>query len=196
MKIACGRGRLSAEREAEVYAAVIDGLIDEGFARLNFDHIAKAAKCSKATLYRLWDGKVDLVLNALAHDKTVHKAHDVDTGSLRGDLHAWAEFATKDADRSSRVLLAIAHACKSDPDLAKAAREHMEEKPEVDPVEGDAIQRAITRGEIDADHPALPHLSVALAGPLLLFDVVNGEPLTATNLKAYLDAVILPALGL
>lgn len=194
--MAQGRGRLSAEREAEVYDTVVDGLISEGYARLTYDAIATMAKCSKATLYRLWDNKHDLVLCALEHDKTVHKANDVDTGSLRGDLHAWARTATRDFDRTSRLLLAIAHACKSDPDLAKAARAMLEERHDEADLPDDALARAVARGEIAADRPALTQLPLILSGPLLLFDVLQGEPLTTDHLTHYIDTVVLPALGL
>ena len=50
------------------------------------DAVAAAARASKATLYRRWNGKVALVIDALISQKAPHDVPD--TGSLRGDLLA------------------------------------------------------------------------------------------------------------
>lgn len=189
-----GRGRLSAEREAEVYVAVLDELIENGYDKFSHDSLAQRAKCSKATLYRNWDGKQDLVLCAFAHDKATHKEVDIDRGSLRADLHAWADVVCKDSHRSSQLLLVIAHACNADPELAQAARTMLNESPEGD--RPDAITRAIARGEIDPDSPALDYLLLTIAGPLVLFHLLYGDDLRAEQLKGYLDSVVLPSLAL
>lgn len=188
-----GRGRLTAEREAEVYDAVLDVLIADGYTSFTLDEVARRAHCSKATLYRNWSGKQDLVLSALAHDKARHEAVDVDTGSLRGDLHAWADRVGSGSERTARLMLAIAHACSSDDDLARAARALVVEAGDDDT---DGIARAIARGELDEHHPGLEHLMLMVAGPLVLSHVLRGEPPSADHLKSYIDAVVLPALGL
>ena len=81
------RPRVEGVREAEILAATMEVLADVGYDRLTMDAVAQRAKASKATLYRRWNGKVSLVIDALHH----HHQHDsppviVDTGSLRGDL--------------------------------------------------------------------------------------------------------------
>ena len=56
-----------------------------------FAAVALRAKASKATLYRRWNGKVQLVIDALHHDHQQHHYTEqgpVDTGTLRGDLIA------------------------------------------------------------------------------------------------------------
>ena len=81
------RPRVEGDREAEILTATMEVLADVGYDRLTMDAVAQRAKASKATLYRRWNGKVSLVIDALHH----HHQHDsppvvVDTGSLRGDL--------------------------------------------------------------------------------------------------------------
>ncbi len=81
------RPRVEGVREAEILDAALEVLAEVGYDRFTMDAVALRAKASKATLYRRWNGKVQLVIDALHH----HHHHDVpaapvDTGSLRGDL--------------------------------------------------------------------------------------------------------------
>ena len=81
------RSRITPEREAELYAAVLDLLREVGYDALTMDAVAARTRSSKATLYRQWGGKPELVAKAIRHNKPGSIA-DIDTGSLRGDLHA------------------------------------------------------------------------------------------------------------
>ena len=84
------RPRVSGDREQELLEAAIDVLRDVGYDRLTFDAVAAAARASKATLYRRWPHKSDLVIDALALFIGCPADQDPDTGSLRGDLIAQA----------------------------------------------------------------------------------------------------------
>ena len=80
------RPRVEGEREREILAATLAVLADVGYDRLTMDAVATAARASKATLYRRWQGKAALVVDALASQK--HPVAEPDTGSLRDDLVA------------------------------------------------------------------------------------------------------------
>ena len=58
------RGRLTPEREAELYAAVLDLLREVSCDSLTMDTVAARTRSSKATLYRQWVGKAELVVRA------------------------------------------------------------------------------------------------------------------------------------
>ena len=51
------RSRLTPEREAELYAAVLDLLREVGYDALTMDAVAARTRSSKATLYRQWGSK-------------------------------------------------------------------------------------------------------------------------------------------
>ena len=78
------RPRVEGDREQEILDATLAVLVDVGYDRLTMDAVATQAKASKATLYRKWDGKAALVIDALMSEKTPLAAPQ-DTGSLRGD---------------------------------------------------------------------------------------------------------------
>lgn len=84
------RPRVAGDREAEILTAAIEVLRDTGYDRLTFDAVAAAARASKATLYRRWPHKRDLVIDAVGLFLGCPAEQDPDTGSLRGDLLAQA----------------------------------------------------------------------------------------------------------
>src|SRR5690349_18299552 len=78
------RPRVEGEREQEILDSTIDILSEVGYDRLTMDAVATRAKASKATLYRRWNGKAQLVIDALISQKEPHALPD--TGSLREDM--------------------------------------------------------------------------------------------------------------
>ncbi len=87
------RRRRPGGRSARVRAAVLRATFEElasvGYPALSFEALARRAGVHKTTLYRRWEGKEDLLLDALLE----HAGQAVpvpDTGSLRGDLRSLA----------------------------------------------------------------------------------------------------------
>ncbi len=73
------------DREAQLLAIALELLQEHGYDRLTVDAVAAKAKASKATMYRRWPSKADLVLAAFI-EGTRATATPPRTGSLRGDL--------------------------------------------------------------------------------------------------------------
>ncbi|CAM5422282.1 TetR/AcrR family transcriptional regulator OS=Streptomyces alboniger OX=132473 GN=CP975_14595 PE=4 SV=1 [Streptomyces alboniger] len=63
------RSRITPEREAELYTAVLDLLREVGYDALTMDAVAARTRSSKATLYRQPGGKPELVAKAVRHSK-------------------------------------------------------------------------------------------------------------------------------
>src|SRR5690242_5377616 len=120
---AARRTRLTPERERELFEAVVELLREVGYEALTMDAVATRTRSSKATLYRQWKGKPELVATALRHLKPVSPA-DIDTGSIAGDLHELVR--CHDADESKRdqeLMRGLAHAAFQNEDLFRALRE-------------------------------------------------------------------------
>lgn len=143
------RTRLTPERERELYGRTLDLVRDVGYETMTLDAVAAESRCSKATLYRQWGSKPRLVSEAL-REMRPFSLEDLDTGSLRGDLHALAQRigeARKDLDLVRGISLAI----RKDAELADAVHEALVQ-PELDLFEA-MLARAAERGEIDRSAP-------------------------------------------
>ena len=189
-QVAAGRGRLTPEREAELYEHVIALVREHGYDSLTMDAVAARAHVSKATLYRQWQGKPQLVASAMRHTKPL-PYDGIDTGSLRGDLFALAD-AGSDLEDDTVFMSALMHAAQANPDLGAALRAML-----VDPMKNvlqQVLDRAVDRGEIRADAAAGPFLMHALFGALPARKILDDTFADPAYMKAYVDAVVIPAL--
>ncbi|MGP8301282.1 TetR/AcrR family transcriptional regulator [Streptomyces inhibens] len=188
-----GRSRLTPEREAELYSGVLDLLREVGYDALTMDAVAARTRSSKATLYRQWKGKPELVARALRHCKPV-AADGVDTGSVRGDF---AELVRRidDDHMAARadLLRGLGMAIHGNPDLHQALREVLLD-PEVSGL-GAILRRGVDRGEIAADCPGLRFIPHMVVGAFVARQLIEDRCVDAAFLSAYVDAVVLPALG-
>lgn len=74
-----------AAREAELLAVTLELLAEHGYDGLTVDAVANTARASKATVYRRWPSKAELVLAAFI-EGMCQVAVPPNTGTLRGDL--------------------------------------------------------------------------------------------------------------
>ncbi|GGX21996.1 TetR/AcrR family transcriptional regulator [Streptomyces chryseus] len=187
------RTRLTPERESELYEAVLDLLREVGYDAVTMDAVAARTRSSKATLYRQWGSKPELVVRALRHNKPVSVA-DIDTGTLRGDFRALVE-RTDDCqlERDSALMRGLAQAVHENPDLHRALRELLI-APELTGLDG-MLRRAVDRGEIPADTAALRYVPHMLVGAFVAQELIEGRSPDRAFLSDYIDAVVLPALG-
>ena len=63
------RPRIEGDREAEVLDAAVAVLAEVGYDRLTMDQVALTARASKATLYRRWSSKAELVVDAVSRTR-------------------------------------------------------------------------------------------------------------------------------
>ncbi|MFG2574466.1 TetR/AcrR family transcriptional regulator [Streptomyces sp. NPDC048481] len=188
------RSRITPEREAELYEAVLELLREVGYDALTMDAVAARTRSSKATLYRQWGGKAELVAKAVRHAKPGGSADEVDTGTLRGDLHALTMRSDDcEMEQNSALMRGLAMAVHGNPDLLKAFKEHLVE-PEMAEF-GRVLQRAVDRGEVRADNPAMHFVPHMMIGAFAARTMLDEQPPTQAFLLAYIDAVVLPALG-
>lgn len=183
------RPRVEGAREQEILDAALDVLADVGFDKLTMDAVATRAKASKATLYRRWDSKTQLVVDALISMKG--PSAEPDTGTLRGDLlAAFCGMGTMTDPRQTALLASVITAIGRDPEFATAYREQfIHPKRE----SNDAIyQRAIDRGEIRSDLD-LDLIAPALPGIILHRLFLLGVAPTEESIAQVIDQIILPA---
>ncbi|MFI8435183.1 TetR/AcrR family transcriptional regulator [Streptomyces sp. NPDC079020] len=187
------RTRLTPERESEMYAAVLDLLREVGYDALTMDAVAARTRSSKATLYRQWGSKAELVVKALRNNKPVDLG-EIDTGSLRGDIHAVLHRSDDcQMEKDSALMRGLSRAVHDNPDLHKAMRELLIE-PETNGFDL-LLRRAVDRGELRPDNPALKYIPHMLIGAFAARQLVEDRTVDQAFLIDYVDSVVLPALG-
>lgn len=183
------RPRVEGLREAEILAATLEVLVDVGYDRLTMDAVATRARASKATLYRRWNSKLRLVIDALLTTKTTPVVPD--TGTLRGDLEQLMCGAGGMTDGEAvGIFASVITAVGRDPEFAQAFRAEV-----IGPkiaASQEIWTRAKDRGEIRADAD-LSLFEPALAGILLHRVFLMGEQPTEELVTRVIDQIILPA---
>ncbi|MFD5970545.1 TetR/AcrR family transcriptional regulator [Streptomyces sp. NPDC059402] len=187
------RSKITPEREQEFFDAVLDQLRSCGYDAVTMEGIAASTRCSKSTLYRQWKTKPQFVAAALRSNSRVRFA-GIDTGSLAEDLRRAAAAAGEGAGKDTGLLQALGHAVMEDPELKCALREALVE-PEIASLR-EILARGVARGEVPAGHPALEYVPAQLFGMLRMRPVLEGKQADAAYLVRFVEAVVLPALGL
>src|SRR5438309_11079051 len=83
------RRRLGAARERALLDVAVALLAEVGYDRLSLDEVARRAHTSKATLYRRWPRKADLIAAAVINHKA-EAPKPPPAATLRDDLIAQA----------------------------------------------------------------------------------------------------------
>ena len=183
-------------RDPEILEAAIDVLAESGFDGMTIDMVAARAKAGKATIYRRWPSKADLVLDAVACMKAADLAPErlPDTGTLRGDLVAMIRpRSIEEGERKLRIMGGLFGMISTSPELATAVHEAILE-PRL-AVNRLFLQRAVDRGEISADRD-IELLARVASGMAAFRMLVEQKPLDAEYLTSLIDHVILPAAGI
>ena len=178
-------------RDAAICDATLALLLEVGYDRMSMDAVAARAHASKATIYRRWPGKQELVLDAV-RARGVGLTVAEDTGSLRGDLMATYRSAIHGSAADDADLIAgVLRAMRTAPELADCVRSQViESKCDVSRV---IVARAVGRGELPAETDPLILHEVASA---LWFHrvLVVGGPVDDGFIAHVVDDVLMPLL--
>jgi AcrR family transcriptional regulator len=185
-----GRPR-DPNRDEAIIDASIDLLVREGYDRLSMEGIAAAAGVGKATVYRRWGSKAELVIDAMT---TLKPAIDtIDTGSLEGDIELMiAASCSPHSQRLLQVMVSICSALPREPDLLEAFKTRFTE-PRIGRIT-EMLLRARRRGELG------PEVDVAMAAslvPSLMLQraLMTGQPAGRRYAEQVVGSVLLPMLG-
>ncbi|XXT25582.1 TetR/AcrR family transcriptional regulator [Sorangium sp. So ce429] len=181
-------------RDAEILDATLEVLAEVGAAGLTMDLVAARAGAGKATIYRRWTSKAQLVIDAVAHMKRqqVDLEHLPDTGTLRGDLLGlFKPQSIEEGERKLKIMTGLASLLSQEQALAEAANSAV-----VQPwaeAHFALMQRAVARGEISASAD-IRTLSQVIPSMAAYRTLVQRKPIDLAFLVSMVDGVIVPAL--
>jgi AcrR family transcriptional regulator len=183
------RPRIADERAAEILDATVRVLADVGYDRLTMDQVAAEARASKASLYRHWSTKAELVVDAISKAKGMPD-EPPNTGSLRGDLmEAWCGHHGAHEALPVSVMTSLMTAMHADDELGTVFRQRFLEPKRASWRK--VGERARERGEI-AEGVDLDLVLALLPAMCSHFGVVLGQTLDEAFIERLIDEVVVP----
>jgi AcrR family transcriptional regulator len=190
---------LSRKRGAALEDAILEAafaeLTDVGYTAFSVEGVAARARTGKASIYRRWPTKQELVMDALtARLPTAEQSGlvpDIDDSmttaeALHGVARAIAAVITSPAGDAMRAIKCEA---MSDPQLAQLIDERFQAPRRVALIE--LLQRGVARGEV---RPEAATQLVADVMPAVLTHrvIMQREPLTERDIAAIMEQVFIP----
>lgn len=176
-------------RESELLSITLKLLVEHGYDRLSVDSVATTARASKATLYRRWPTKADLVSAAFV-EGTRQSAVDPDTGTLRGDLLQIGEAIRTHVDSHVGALRAILVKLPRTANLADLVRRQFldQGRGSIEQVLARAADRGELRGTVNEE------LWDLLPGYLIYRTILTGRAPSQRTVQHLVDTVLIPGL--
>lgn len=180
--------------DARIIEAAIDVLAQTGFDSMTMDMVAASAKTGKATVYRRWSSKAELVRDALI--RMSHSSVELDrlpeTGTLRGDLLAVLKpYSMEHSERKLRIMARLGSFFSEHQNLAGEATAGIF-VPLTD-VNRKLMQRAAERGEISADADIETACQLIIS-TIFYRTIGQNQSFDKNAYAVLLDNILLPAL--
>jgi AcrR family transcriptional regulator len=167
-------------------------LAERGYEGVSYEEVARRAGASKATLYRRWDSRREMVVAAIkAGPARREGSAEIDTGSLRGDLLALCRrLITTMRSTDGKTALLLLQAGLEDRELCEEIEQAV--GPTGARLPAAVVDAAVRRGELPEGVD--PFAFEEVAGAVLLLRRLNGLETDDTYLEALVDSILIPAL--
>jgi AcrR family transcriptional regulator len=185
------RGPRAEAREQAILDAALELLKEVGYDRLSIDALAERARAGKATIYRHWSGKAEIVVDAIRR-RQCQAGVAPNTGSLRGDLVAVVTgMADTLASEDGALIAGVLRAMQTDPELAGLVQSQMLSG--MRDGFGVILERAVRRGElVSAEHAEVAHET--LSSMVKYRVILSDQPVTPEFTAHLVDDIVLPLL--
>jgi len=187
-----GRPR-DLSREHAIETAAIELVQEVGYERCTMGAIAERARASKATIYRRWRNKQELLVSAL-QQHSLNAPIDVDNGNLREDLIELITEKVKVFKSPDGALISeLLSAAQVDAELGRLLPNSIREQQDLSIVQ--VLNRGIERGEISP--AANIELLLEIIPAIFAYRIfTTRQNVNQKFIEQLVDQIILPALQL
>jgi AcrR family transcriptional regulator len=185
-----GRPR-DPSRDAVLLEATLALLADEGYARLTMEAVAARAGVGKATLYRRWSSKAQLVVDAVA--SLSEPPERLAEEGVRDQLVAMLEAVRrKQGSRAGQIFPRLVGEAVDHPELMHRFREQVLEprRQRFRTVLQQAVEQGLVGADVDLDHAV-----DLLVGPMAYRNLIRNDPPPGPDLAARIVDDVLRALA-
>ena len=178
-------------RDEAIHRAALALLGEVGYDRTTIEAIAQRAQVGKATIYRRYKNKEEILIFAV-REHVACSLPQINTGSLRGDLIALiTEHVKILKGPEGELMMSILTIAHREPELGKLLNENS-------PIETDSerdalFQRAIARGEISAKVD-FDFLSEVVPSIITNRIFITHQPVNHKFIEKLVDELLLPSL--
>lgn len=179
------------QRDDAIQNAAIELMQEVGYERCTIEAIATRAHASKATIYRRWNNKQELILSAVTRH-TFCSPPEIDSGNLRDDLIEMISDRIKNLKGpDGAVVSVLLTAAKNDPELGKLIPTSI--RASQDDSVMHIIERGIKRGEISKD-ANIDLLLEILPGIFTYRIFMTHQPVNRKFIEQLVDGILIPSL--
>jgi AcrR family transcriptional regulator len=178
-------------RDTAIEKAAIELLGEVGYEQITIEAVALRARVSKATIYRRWKNKAELMASAV-HHYAFCKSPTIDTGSLRADLiEIITEKVKAMESEDGQLIRGLMTAARRDGELAAVLASSMTEY--AGTAHASIFERAKARGEISPS--AQTEIVLELVPAVISFRIfMSHQSVNRKFIEHFVDDVIIPTL--
>lgn len=177
-----------AVRQQAIVDATLDLLAEVGYERLTVDAVAARARASKATIYRRWRSKAELVTEAMRVHAATDVAEPADADDLFDTLRAIRD---RFGGKNRGLMIGLFNAAEHDPELAAPLRAELTaQKSAV----GELIGEHAAVGGVD--EATMKLVAEAGAAAIAVRMLITREPVDDDYLRSLVEHVMAPLLRL
>jgi AcrR family transcriptional regulator len=183
--------------EDAIHDAVFAELAEVGYAAFTIEAVAGRAKTGKASIYRRWETKQDLVLDAFmarfgGPDDIVNDLVADTDATTRDLLVRLATRICQVSDEAGEVIRAVACEATRDPDLAAAVEQKVHRPKHAAFVE--LLRRGVDRGEVRPDAACGLYAEI-LPAMLTYRMILNNQAVTEKDATEIVDHAVMPLIS-
>jgi AcrR family transcriptional regulator len=186
----CAESSPWSPREVELLDVTLRLLQEHGYDGLTVDAVSSAARASKATVYRRWPSKAELVLAAFI-EGIRQVAVAPDTGALRSDLLQIGDKICQHGRQHAGTIRAVLAEASRHPALNDALQHQFLDQRKA--LLRHVLQQAVERGEIAAT-AITDELWDLMPGYLIYRCLIPGRPPTRRTVQGLVDGFLMPGL--
>lgn len=176
--------------DAQTGQAILDAttqlLIEVGFGRLRVDAVAARAGVSKATIYRRWRSKSELMRATLSRLKETVETSD--TGDLRNDLQALMRAAVDNFidSEDAHLMPQLSAEAQYDPELRELLHSYARTRRGA---VREILERARERGDLREDLDFDVAIDMLMA-PIFIRKLITGDAITIGAMDAAIEMLL------
>jgi AcrR family transcriptional regulator len=175
--------------DAQIFDAMIQAVVERGYAGATTRQVAEAAEVSEVTLFRRFHTKAQLVAEAVAYEVAQSEIHKIQpTGDVAADLLRVVETYSNTAAKRGAVFPAILAEIPRYPELRDALKTPFTIVTAV----GNLIAHYQAENVLRQEHPL--HAVSALIGPIIIMTMMRradpDSPIPPPDFSAHVEAFL------